>query len=1255
MNRRILRRLLVYTLLSLLGILSLVLAGSGYLLHSESGSRWLAGKLQEWVPGELEIGGFDGRFTGPLLLRDLRYRDAELLVEIRRMRFDWRPTELLKRRLHLVELSLEATRLALPAGGDQPAPAPQFGGFSLPLDMLVETLSIDDFQLLQAEGKEPIILDRLRLEVEASGQQVQVARLEAAAYSAQANLSGELTLSPGLPIALQTAWSYRVTDGPELQGKGSVTGSLQALQVRQSLAAPLSSELNVSLYELEASPRWEADWVLDNTEVGAMLEAFPARISGAVQGKGTFQRLELDGQLDLYEPSLGPLAVEFESRYEQGTVEAKRLLIRGSDGLRLGGQGRYSADAEMGTLVAELDWNHLRWPLTGEQRQFYSQDGQLLLQGRPEDYQYRLDLDVRVPGYPPAQGRLDAEGSGNLQGLILDEFRLVLQEARAEGSGHVAWQPDLDWQLQLTGKDLDPGLFHEAFPGRLSLELTTEGRIKESVPYVELQLKKLQGELRGYPLQAVGAAGFDGKRVAISQFEVDSGVNRLEMQGTLGERLSLDWNLQAPELESLWPGLAGALDARGQLSGKAEMPRVVASVKASRLAYQEQQVADLQAAADLDLDGSQRVEMRLQASKLDLGGQHWDGLRIDLAGLRAAHHLDLQLTGQEVPQLELALEAGLDEQYSWRGVLQSLILQWQDLGQWQLVSAAEFTLDQTQQQIEQACLRSAGADLCGSFSARAETGWQAALQGKNLPISLFQSWLPEETRIAGLANLDAEIATLSGGVWQGRGEIAIPQGKLKFDLGGVPQEVDFSTGLVTVSLDEQAARCALNLPLTGLGGIQGELSLPGMQPMQLDLKNQAISGKLDARIDNLGLLSAISPNLQNLQGAIAADFQLGGTLSVPSLEGDARLQGGAVDLPELGLELRELELSLAASDFDQVQLEGGVRSGKGRLKLSGLTQLDGEKGFPTELRIEGEKWLAVDIPEAEVQVSPDLVIRYTKERSELNGVVHIPYARIRPREMPESAVSGSPDLIVIESDKQAESKQDSRFYSKLRISFGDRVSFEGMGLRGNLTGNLMVTDEPGRPVTGSGRVGVLDGTYRAYGQDLKIERGYALFADSPVDNPGLDVRAVREVEDVTAGLRVTGTLKNPQLSLFSIPAMSESHVLSYLLTGRAPGESGGKSVGVQAALQAAGAGSLASELGRQFGLEELRVETGGAMEEASVVAGTYLSPRLYVQYVNELATGETKLRLRYDLTKKLQIQTESGQSQGVDIFYTIER
>ena len=156
------------------------------------------------------------------------------------------------------------------------------------------------------------------------------------------------------------------------------------------------------------------------------------------------------------------------------------------------------------------------------------------------------------------------------------------------------------------------------------------------------------------------------------------------------------------------------------------------------------------------------------------------------------------------------------------------------------------------------------------------------------------------------------------------------------------------------------------------------------------------------------------------------------------------------------------------------------------------------------------------------------------------------------------------------------------------------------------------------------------------------------------DNPGLDVRAVREIEEVTVGVRVGGTMKTPRIDLFSSPAMGESDVLSYLLTGRPAGE-GGETVGIAAAIKATGAGVVAEELGRQFGLEELRLDAGSAIEEASVVAGTYLSPRLYIQYINELASRETKLRLRYDINQRMQLEAETGKTQAGDLYYTFDR
>jgi translocation and assembly module TamB len=447
----------------------------------------------------------------------------------------------------------------------------------------------------------------------------------------------------------------------------------------------------------------------------------------------------------------------------------------------------------------------------------------------------------------------------------------------------------------------------------------------------------------------------------------------------------------------------------------------------------------------------------------------------------------------------------------------------------------------------------------------------------------------------------------------------------------------------------------LDLPLAGLGAVLGEMTLSGFDPSTPDIGEQAVAGHLSLSLQDLSRFSSVLPRLQNAKGEIAGDFTLAGNLSRPRLLGSAELREGGLDIPELGLELREIALQMNAPSLDQIVLEGGLRSGQGRLRLKGRVDLDVSAGFPAHLQISGSELTVANLPEAEIQVSPDLTLERDPQGTRLKGRLEIPFARLRPRKLPASAVTVSPDLVVVGGDEPQRRAFDPRIESELRVVLDDRVSFDGFGLRGRLSGSLLLVDEAKRPVIGRGRIGISEGTYRAYGQDLTIERGYALYVDSPVDNPGLDVRAVREIEEVTAGVLVSGTLKSPKVDLFSSPAMDDNDVISYLLTGRPAGAGGGESVGIAAALKVTGAGTVANELARQFGLDELRIDAGSKLEEASVVAGTYLSPRLYLQYINELASRETKLRMRYDINKRLQLEAETGKTQAGDLYYTFDR
>ncbi|MEL0587192.1 MAG: translocation/assembly module TamB domain-containing protein [Candidatus Thiodiazotropha sp. (ex. Lucinoma kazani)] len=1253
-NRVGIKRVITYAMAAL--ILFLLIAGSTlfYFTSTHDGTRRLFYLAQKLAPGELQVDALQGRLIGPLELNGFSYRQADgLVLESERLYLDWRPVQLLSLRLTILELALQSTRLHLPQTEQTPkeVPVEPFQGVTLPIALTVERFSSEDFEIFQAEGTEPLKVDRLLLSATTEGDQLTVSELVAEGFSANLTLQGTLGLNKTLPMSLDLSWDYQLADGPRLSGKGELSGDLQQIELHQQLASPLLGVLQARLSEVQKSPDWEAKLMLEKGIIAEFSKGFPAVIRGQLHAEGDFESAKLDSTLDLEEPSLGELLTGLEASFQQGVITVGKLQLSNADGLNLQGEGDYYLEG--GELSTDLQWKGLRWPLTGEVVDVTSDQGEIKLQGKLEAYRYQLNLQASRPEVGPVQ--VEASGGGNLEGVELETLLIALQEGSIEGKGEAAWSPSPRWRMDLSGKGVNPELLHRDFPGDLAFNLSTYGEVKQGEPVAELRLEQLTGSLRDYPLDAKGVLELNNGQLNVNQLELVTGENRIQVNGNLGDHLALDWSVDAPELASLWPGLSGLLQADGKLAGTIEQPKVEAIVKAGELAFQDYRIEQLNGEIALDLNGGQPLRLSLISKGLNGMGRQWTSLNIDIDGTLPQHQLTLDLVGEQVPQLSLAGVSGLGENDLWHGQLQRLELKTPEVGDWLLESAVGYKIGPSDQSVEPLCLTSGTAKVCSSFKGGPEDGWTSNLQASDLSLTLLQQWLPIETKITGKAGLEADLSADASGQIVGEAELQIPQGGLNFELGGGHEQVDFSGGVVKAVIARDGAQASLNLPLQGLGGLETKLDLPGMNLAKLDANKQPLKGWIKGGIDNLALLAAISPQLQNSRGKLSANFNLGGSLAAPRVSGDAKIEQGAVDIPVLGIELREFNLRIEAPDLETLSLVGSVRSGKGKLSLQGTTQLDASKGFPSQFKIEGRDWVAVNVPEAEVHLSPDLAFIHNIQRSELKGKIHLPYARIRPREIPESAVSGSADLVVVSAEDSEDVQPDTPLHAQIRLSLGDRVSFDGFGLRGNFTGGIVVIDEPGRPVIGRGRLGISDGIYQAYGQDLKIERGFALFADSPVDNPGLDVRAVREIEDVIAGMRVTGTMKKPKLKLFSTPSMSETDVLSYLITGRPAGESSGKTVGMLAALQASGASNAASEIGRQLGLEELRVDTGNSMEEASLVAGTYLSPRLYVQYVNELATSETKIRMRYDLTDRWQLEAETGRTQSGDFFYTFDR
>ncbi len=139
-----------------------------------------------------------------------------------------------------------------------------------------------------------------------------------------------------------------------------------------------------------------------------------------------------------------------------------------------------------------------------------------------------------------------------------------------------------------------------------------------------------------------------------------------------------------------------------------------------------------------------------------------------------------------------------------------------------------------------------------------------------------------------------------------------------------------------------------------------------------------------------------------------AGFQFSGTLAAPQVRGEATLADGAADIPALGLQVRDIEAQIKTPDLSHLRYHAKASSGDGLLQLEGETLLDASSGLPSKLRLWGENWVATDIPEARLWVSPDLTLNRDSTKTRLEGELTIPYAQLRLRELPETATKAHP-------------------------------------------------------------------------------------------------------------------------------------------------------------------------------------------------------------------------------------------------------
>ena len=224
----------------------------------------------------------------------------------------------------------------------------------------------------------------------------------------------------------------------------------------------------------------------------------------------------------------------------------------------------------------------------------------------------------------------------------------------------------------------------------------------------------------------------------------------------------------------------------------------------------------------------------------------------------------------------------------------------------------------------------------------------------------------------------------------------------------------------------------------------------------------------------------------------------------------------------------------------------------------------------------------------------------------------------------------------------------------LTLDLGDNLQLKGRGINTRLAGQLKLTT-PGGQLAANGNVRTVRGTYRAYGQDLEIDRGQIAFSGN-LSNPRLDILALRarSEPDQTVGVAITGTALAPRIKLYADPDRADTEKLAMLVTGKsADNLSRDDTALVQKAAFALLSGDGES-FSSKFGLDTLGVATNsGTTKDTVVTVGKQISDRLYVGYERGLKATTGTLQLIYRISNSLNIRAQSGEESAIDLFWTL--
>ena len=1259
-------------------------------------SRYLpAGQtlVAEDVRGSLRHGGHIG---------SLRWEKNGLAVQARQVDLVWRPIALLNRRLQLDTLRVAELRI------DDRSPS----SAAAPLDNLVLPFEVDvSFAVDRLHWAGPPALEASTLaghyqfDTRNHVLKLTSARVADGSYQAQATL---LARAP-MTLDLQLQGEVKAPTGSDrtlaLDAAASLRGDLAGQEVLLDLSAHLRPDkagagaamratVTAQISPWAAQPIRKAQADFTQLDLAAFLKDAPQTLlTGSAQvqpqGKNWQAQIKVDNRL------AGPIdkgripvdSANARVEYSAGRWNIESLDVDGSGG-RVQAQGALGDAKSLGALSGwqvQAKLQAINPALIHSELAPARLNGEL--RASASNQTVTFDTTLQPSGAQPV--------SSPLQGVRL-------QSAAAKGQWSGGW-------LQLQSLDIKTD--DARLQGQVDFQpanVVARGRLQLTAPGADAKMSGLLGpqEGKGEMLlqisDAVKAARWSQRLPGVPQL-----LAQTEVQGNAD--LTLQW-------QGGWQALLRGTGPEPSLQLTVKAPRLDLHTKGDTPAQNiglRDLVAELSGpitAMTLTtrgtvLQGSRRAQFQAQA----LGG------RSGIGGWKAAvNTLRIQAQDSQRPgpwTLNLRRAVGLELQANTAGsvltgsageadltgpVPGAATLVWQPL-RWSGGVRTEFTSKGT--------LRGLGLpwlDLLG------------ASQLTNLGLSgdmMFDAdW---DVTSADTLKLHATLVRRSGDI-RVQTDTGAPATVVVTSRTAPPATINAGVrdARITVDADGDTLRAALLWDSERAGNAQAAFSTRiARSATGWDWPADApLSATVRASLPQVGVWSVLAPPGWRMRGTLEANMTLSGTRSVPqwggTLQADDLGLRSVVDGIEFGNGRLRAALRGQRLDISEFTLQGAGGAAGGEVSAKGfavwLPLAPGANPALTQLKMELDataKALRVSArADRRLVVSGTMQARLDNARLAITGALKADQALfilpdetapslssdvvIKSRQPVNSARAPSAAAIGPNAPDARESDDASASPGRtglipgglatpatkvmtqvaIALDLGPDFRIQGRGISTRLAGTLQLRSAAGANDAPrlTGEVRTVQGSYKAYGQQLDIEQGVLRFLGA-YDNPALDILAIRPNLSQRVGVQITGTALAPRVRLYSEPELAEAEKLAWLVLGRS-GANGGAEAAVlqQAAMALLGrngqgmSGGIASRLG----LDELSFSgsstkaDGTTTSGATVTLGKRLSRNFYVAYERSLAGTLGTFSIFYDLSQRFTLRARTGEQSAIDLIFT---